>query len=67
MSKKQPLGISKSLGVRIDVTEPLDLDYWTHALDIDEDALRNAVDAVGPDSLSIERYVTGYPSPGLRP
>jgi hypothetical protein len=67
MSKKQPLVISNSLGVRIDVTEPQDLDYWMHALDIDEEALRNAVDAVGPDSLSIERYVTGYPSPGLRP
>ena len=67
MLKKQPSDASNDHGVRIDITEPLDLDYWTHALDIDEVALRNAVDAVGPDSLSIERYVTGYPSPGLRP
>jgi len=42
------------------------VDYWSRALDIDEDALRRAVEAVGPYTASIERYVTGYPSPGLR-
>ncbi len=66
MLNNQQQGTSPDLGVRIDVAKPLEVDYWSRALDIDEDALRRAVEAVGPYTASIERYVTGYPSPGLR-
>jgi hypothetical protein len=57
---------SNEPGLWIDLSEPLDVEFWTTALEIDEVSLRSAVSAVGTSNKKVRQYVTGYPSPFLR-
>ena len=42
---------------RVDVNDPADIQYWTERFGIQEDALRDAVDTVGPAAEEVARHL----------
>lgn len=42
---------------RISLGEDYEVDYWTDALEVDEDQLREAVEAVGNSADAVKAYL----------
>ncbi|WP_313696931.1 DUF3606 domain-containing protein [Achromobacter sp.] len=42
---------------RINVNEPHELRYWTQALGVSEEKLRDAVKAVGPSATAVREHL----------
>ena len=55
MDNKQQTG--KADDMRINVNEPYELQYWSEKYNVSRDALRKAVDAVGPIAKDVEAYL----------